>query len=426
MSDNNPYFPLATRRQAIQSLISAATVWAAPRLWAQSAHDIAKNDGRLIVVLLRGAYDGLSAFVPHGDSNYYRLRPNIAIAPPDGTAQTTLALDVTFGLHPSLAALQPLWHQGVLSVVPACGSPDATRSHFDAQRYLELGVPGQAGGSSGWMNTLAGLYQRTENVLLGVGESNPQILAGPAGVKLVPRGQAATKQGVLGNERTRQAVMNLYAGTDNLSHAFRVGAQSRMETAQTLSEAMNDPSMNSKEMLAANNGAGAAQGLLLDAQHLGTLMRQNSHFRLGFLSAGGWDTHANQGAVTGTLAKNLELLAVALVQLRRDFSAPNDVVVVLSEFGRTTAENGTRGTDHGHGNALWLMGNKVNGGRWHGAWSGLEQGNLHEGRDLPVLNDYRGVLAQVLSATHGLSGQQINHIFPGFLWDQSLNGLFRS
>jgi uncharacterized protein (DUF1501 family) len=259
-----------------------------------------------------------------------------------------------------------------------------------------------------------------------VGEANPQILSGSAPVQLVPRGQAATRQGALGDERTRDAVMRLYAGQDTLSQAFRSGADSRMQTAQTLSAEMSDPAMASREMQAANNGAGSAQGLLLDAQHLGTLMRQDRKLRLGFLSAGGWDTHANQGSVTGALATNLGNLASTLVQLRRDFSQPGDVVVVCSEFGRTSAENGTRGTDHGHGNALWIMGNQVNGGRWHGNWAGLAQGNLHEGRDLPVHHDFRGVLAQVLRSTQGLQASQLERLFPGFAWDASLDGLMRA
>jgi uncharacterized protein (DUF1501 family) len=230
----------------------------------------------------------------------------------------------------------------------------------------------------------------------------------------------------VGDPRTREALMKLYAGQDSLSQAFRNGADSRMQTAQTLSADMAAPGMDSAQMLAANNGAGTPQGLLLDAQHLGTLMRQDRNLRLGFLSAGGWDTHANQGAATGSLATNLGNLASALVQLRRDFSQPNDVVLVCSEFGRTSAENGTRGTDHGHGNTLWLMGNRVHGGRWHGTWSGLAQGNLHEGRDLPVHHDFRAVLAQVLRASQGLNGVEIDRLFPGFTWDKSLDGLMRA
>ena len=427
------------RRQLLQTLTAGTTFWAAPALWAQSTNAPEKiatqahpqrlegsfySNGRLVVVFLRGAYDGLSAFVPHGDPNYYRLRPNIAIAAPDGTAQSTLALDAQFGLHPALAALAPLWQQGLLGVVPAAGSPDPTRSHFDAQHHWEVGMPGQSSAGSGWLNRLAAPYSRT--VALGVGEANPLILAGPAPVQLVPKGLAATRQGVLGDERTRQAVMNLYSGDDTLSKAFRAGADSRMQTAQTLSAGANQNTMMSNEMLAANNGAGSPQGLQLDAQHLGTLMRQNPNLRLGFLSAGGWDTHANQGAATGNLAQNLANLSTALLQLRRDFSQANDVVLVCSEFGRTTAENGTRGTDHGHGNALWLMGDSVNGGRWHGQWHGLAADRLHEGRDLPVHHDFRAVIAQVLHRSQGLGRPAIDQLFPGFAWDASLNGLMRA
>jgi uncharacterized protein (DUF1501 family) len=433
--------PLPTaiqRRQFLTTLLAASGAWAAPVAWAQT--QASAPDGRLVLLFLRGAYDGLSALVPHGDPSYYALRPSIAIAAPDGTAQTTLRLDDTFGLHPALAPLQPLWQQGVLAAVPAAGSPDATRSHFDAQHHWEIGVPGSSGAANGWLNTLAGMQANAAGVTdtqgvagnpssrtlaLGVGEANPQILLGPAPVQLVPRGQAATRAGALGDARTHDAVMQLYAGQDKLSQAFRAGSESRMQTAQTLSADRAEPGMSSKEMQAANNGAGSAQGLLLDAQHLGTLMRQDRRLRLGFLSAGGWDTHANQGAASGALANNLGNLAAALVQLRRDFSQPNDVVIVCSEFGRTSAENGTRGTDHGHGNTLWLMGNRVNGGRWHGTWSGLAQGNLHEGRDLPVHHDFRAVFAQVLRSNLGLNNAQLDRLFPGFVWDRGLDGLMR-
>ena len=419
------------RRQFLSTLLAAGGIWATPATWAQTQG--ADNSGRLVVVFLRGAYDGLSALVPHGDRNNYALRPNIAIAAPDGSPQTAIKLDDTFGLHPALAPLHALWQQGVLAVIPAAGSPDPTRSHFDAQHHWEIGLPGHSGAGAGWLNTLAGLRAKSPEKTttssaanaLGVGEANPQILSGNAPVQLVPRGEAATRQGALGDARTRDAVMKLYAGQDGLSQAFRAGAESRMQTAQTLSNEMADPTMTAQEMQAANNGAGSAQGLLLDAQHLGTLMRRERNLRLGFLSAGGWDTHANQGAASGALANNLGNLASALVQLRRDFSQANDVVMVCSEFGRTSAENGTRGTDHGHGNALWLMGNRVNGGRWHGQWNGLAQSNLHEGRDLPVQHDFRGVFAQVLRRTQGLSNTDIERLFPGFAWDVALDGLMQ-
>jgi len=417
---------LASQSQANDTMQFVAASPEEPR--ARGKNDVKNSkQGRLVVVFLRGAYDGLSALVPHGDPSYYALRPNIAIAAPDGSAQTSLQLDDTFGLHPAMAALLPLWQQGVLGVIPCAGSPDATRSHFDAQHHWETGLPGKSSAANGWMNSLAGLHPNTR--ALGVGEANPLILAGSAPVQLVPRGQAATRAGSMGDERTHDAVLRLYAGQDDLSKAFRAGADSRLQTSQTLTEAqMSMPAnaVDARQMAAADNGAGPAKGLLLDAQHLATLMRRNPNLRYGFLSAGGWDTHSNQGAGTGALANNLRALADTLVQLRRDFSQTNDMVLVVSEFGRTSAENGSRGTDHGHGNAFWLMGSQVNGGRWHGRWDGLAQGQLHEGRDLPVHHDFRAVLAQVLRHTQGLTLTQLADLFPGYAWDSTLDDLLRA
>lgn len=422
---------------------------ASPGVWAQ-ALPASLNNGRLIVVFLRGAYDGLSAFVPYADKDYYALRPNIAIAAPDGTAQTAIRLDSTFALHPALAPLLPLWQQGVLGFVPAAGLPAPNRSHFDAQYQMEIAQSGKTSSAPGWLNTTAGFGKPAAPgaVALGVGEANPAILNGQASVvRLIPRGQSAERTGVLANERTRQALMDLYAGDDKVSEAFRQGAGSRMQSAQELTEQrtartekmaedarrMADKSLDrdgapanaqalKAQMLAASNGAADPVGLQLDAQHLGTLMRNDRKLRLGFLSAGGWDTHANQGAATGQLANNLGNLARGIAQLRQDFSEPGDVVVVMSEFGRTSAENGTRGTDHGFGNAMWLMGSRVAGGRWHGAWTGL--GQLNEGRDLPAHHDYRAVLAQVLRGTFAFGDSQMADVLPGAKWDKRLDGVF--
>jgi uncharacterized protein (DUF1501 family) len=154
-------------------------------------------------------------------------------------------------------------------------------------------------------------------------------------------------------------------------------------------------------------------------------MQQNRHLRIGFLSSGGWDTHINQGSATGLLANNLTNLSNTLIQLRSAFNEPNDVVIVASEFGRTCAENGSRGTDHGHGNVMWLLGNRVQGGKWHGRWDGLAQNQLNEGRDLPVHHDFRAVFAQTLVASMGLSKTAISQVFPGFKWDHSLDEIFK-
>ncbi len=444
-----------SRRHMLHSLAAGLgtglALAASPRVWAQAAPSGTKTQGRLVVVFLRGAYDGLSAFVPYADADYYQLRPTIAIAAPDGTAQTALRLDNTFGMHPAMAALMPLWQQGVLSFVPAAGMPAPNRSHFDAQYQMETAHLGKTSGAPGWINQLASLNKNP--TALGVGEANPAILAGNAKVKLIPQGHAAERLGVLGNPVQRQALMDLYAGNDKVSIAFRQGADSRMRSAQELGDArsamnaqratalreqtnmMNRPldkdgtpantAAQNAQMQAASNGAADPAGLQLDAQHLGTLMRNDRSLSLGFLSAGGWDTHANQGNVTGQLASRLGNLARGIAQLRQEFSESGDMIVVMSEFGRTSAENGTKGTDHGFGNAMWLIGNPVNGSKWHGQWTGMARGNLNENRDLPAHHDYRAVLGQVLHRSFGLSDSALAGVLPGGQWDTRLDGLMR-
>lgn len=416
------------------------------RIWAQPAAFGSQGTGRLVVVMLRGAYDGLSAFVPYADADYYASRPNIAIAAPDGTNKTALKLDNTFALHPALAPVLPLWQQGVLSFIPSAGLPAPNRSHFAAQYEMEIAQSSKSSAAPGWLNKIADKNKSTISAI-GVGEANPAILAGNAQVKLIPRGQAAVRTGVLANDRTRQALMDLYAGNDKVSEAFRQGAGSRMQSAQELSAEKAEadgrrmaPVMDkaldqdgtpataqaqNAQMLAASNGASDPVGLQLDAAHLGTLMRNDRNLQLGFLSAGGWDTHANQGNATGQLANNLGNLGRAITQLRQDFSEPGDVVMVMSEFGRTTGENGTRGTDHGYGNAMWLVGNRVNGGEWHGQWTGLARGNLNEARDLPAHHDYRAVLAQVMRSTLAMSDSALASILPNTRWDSRLDSLMR-
>ncbi|NDP61942.1 DUF1501 domain-containing protein [Polaromonas sp.] len=451
------------RRRSLLGLgaLSALALASGRRVWAQPAPAAGRtllDGGRLVVVFLRGAYDGLSAFVPYADRDYYAIRPNIAIPAPDGSAQTSLRLDGTFAMHPALSPLLPLWQQGVLGFVPAAGLPAPNRSHFDAQYQMEIARTGKTSSAPGWLNTVAelnagGTTGDSSAVAIGVGEANPVILGGPAPVRLIPRGQTAEKTGVLANDKTRHALLDLYGGNDSISTAFRQGADSRMQSAQELSsekgvaEARRDMAtqpaqrmpdrgldrdgapanlqMPSAQMVAASNGAPDPVGLQLDAQHLGTLMRNDRKLRLGFLSAGGWDSHANQGAVTGQLANNLGNLARGIAQLRQVFSEPGDIIVVMSEFGRTSAENGTRGTDHGFGNALWLIGNRVAGGRWHGDWTGLASGNLNDARDLPAHHDYRAVLAQVLRASFSLGDSQLASILPDTRWDSRLDGMLR-
>jgi uncharacterized protein (DUF1501 family) len=411
---------MLNRRQAVFKTLSMGA-FALPT--SSVLAEASTKPGRMVLVFLRGAYDGLSMLVPHGDAMYSQIRPTIAIPKPDGTLKTALALDTTFGLHPACAALLPLWHQGVLAAIPCAGSPDSSRSHFDAQYHWETGKPGASSPAPGWLNVLSGWIGKGVGVhALGVGESSPRILSGPSPVQLVGNGLLATRPGTLAETKTREAVLQLYADHEKMASAMLEGANNRMSTAAILKA----PNMAaSTELQAANNGAGSPQGLALDAKHLGLLMQQNRQLRLGFLSSGGWDTHINQGNVTGLLANNLTNLANALVQLRASFNEPDDVIVVASEFGRTCAENGTRGTDHGRGNVMWLMGQRVQGGKWHGRWDGLSKDRLNEGRDLPVHHDFREVFSKVLASSLGLPKTSVAEIFPGFPMAHSLDELFK-
>ncbi|MFN3400543.1 MAG: DUF1501 domain-containing protein [Ferrovibrio sp.] len=381
--------------------------------------------GRLIVVFLRGAYDGLSALIPWSDPHYAALRPNIAIPVSGRQGETALILDDTFALHPALASLLPLWQAGVLAVIPCAGSPHPTRSHFEAQYHWETGQIDSRHGRDGWLNALAGSCPGS--VAVGVANALPRILHGAAAVRIIPSGAAATRAGVLDQPAARAALERFVDGSDDsLSRAFRSGMDDRLDTARSLREEMAACADISHEMRQASNGAGAARNLRLDAGHLGLMMRHDGRLRFGFLSAGGWDTHANQGASRGILASNLAALADALVELRRHFHAPHDVIAVVSEFGRTVAENGTRGTDHGHGNALWLLGDAVRGGRWHGRWEGLARERLYEGRDLPVHHDFRAIFAHLLAAIVGLSKAEAQRLFPGHAEDAMLAGLMKA
>lgn len=431
----------SSRRRLLQAGSAVAAGAYLPRVWAQhssgSGRAQAPSTGRMVIVFLRGAYDGLSALVPYHDKDYYSVRPNIAIAAPDGSRETALKLNAQWALHPGLAPLLPMWQQGLLAAVPSAGLPQPNRSHFDAQYLMEIGLPEKTSTPVGWLNKLAA---QTTSSALGVGESNPAILAGSASVKLIPRGEQAARTGVLANERQRSALLDLYAGNDPLSIAFRQGADSRMQTSKELSNeramlmqqrsldqdgAPTNTAAQVAQMNAASNGAADPVGLALDAQHLATLMRNDPRLRIGFLSAGGWDTHANQGAATGQLANNLANLARGLAQLRADFDQPGDLILVLSEFGRTASENGTRGTDHGFGNTMWLIGQRVHGGQVHGQWTGLASGQLNDKRDLPAHHDYRAVLAQALRSTFALPDSQLQTLLPGSNWDHRLDGLLR-
>ena len=361
---------------------------------------------RLVVVLLRGAVDGLNVVVPHGEAAYYDARPTIAIPQP-GRDGGVLDLDGHFGLHPALTSLMPQWRDGTLAFVHASGSPDATRSHFDAQDYMESGTPGRKSTADGWMNRLLREFPapRTSTTALSFGPTLPRIFAGPVDVATIPLGKAAANSIPLDRPLINAAFDRLYTGDDSLSRAYREGLESHKKVMKELQS----------DMMAADNGAPSPITFGEDTAHLARLIKQDPRVNLAFFALGGWDTHVNQGNGEGQLANRLRPLAEGLSSLATNLGPAyqDTVILVMSEFGRTVHENGNRGTDHGHGNVMWVLGGGIAGGKVHGRWPGLDAAALNENRDLAVTTDFRSVIASVLAGHLRLSPEQIETVLPG-------------
>jgi uncharacterized protein (DUF1501 family) len=372
-------------------------------VWAARADE---SPQRLVVVMLRGAVDGLSVVVPYGEQAYYDARPTIAIQKP-GADNGALPLDGHFGLHPALASLMPLWNDKKIAFIHAAGSPDPNRSHFDAQQYIENGTPGRGATQDGWMNrVLAALPgARSPTDAISVGPTLPFILKGPVSVANLPLGPNAAQPMAIDKPEIASAFDKLYAGNDKQSQAYRQGREARTELVADMST----------EQQMADNGAPPANTLPALADRLAGLMTKDRHVRLAFASLGGWDTHVNQGNHAGQLAGRLKPLGDGLAALAQGLGPDwnNTVVIVISEFGRTVHENGNRGTDHGHGNAIWVMGGRVNGGKVYGEWPGLATAQLYQGRDLSVTTDYRHVLSMIIERHLRLPDAAMATIFPG-------------
>jgi uncharacterized protein (DUF1501 family) len=374
---------------------------------------------RLVVVLLRGAVDGLNVVVPYADPGYYRARSSIAMGRP-GSQGGVIDLDGRFGLHPALAPIMPMWQSGTLGFVQACGSPDPTRSHFDAQDYMESATPGRKATPDGWMNRLLGDLPMDDGEQPGstravsIGPVLPRIYAGRNAVANIANGASSAKETLLDRPQIGGAFSQLYAGDDKMSLAFQQSVQAHREVRAAMDSGNADDM--TREMNAANNGAPLPNGFPDDAARLARLMRNDHRVQLAFMALGGWDTHANQGAATGQLANRLAPLGAGLAALASGLGpAYNDtVIVVMSEFGRTVRQNGNGGTDHGHANVMWLMGGPVAGGKVHGQWPGLDPNALYEGRDLALTTDFREPLAQIAERHLGLPDARLAELFPGY------------
>jgi uncharacterized protein (DUF1501 family) len=354
---------------------------------------------KLLVVFLRGAYDAANVVIPVSSNFYYQSRPMLAIAKPGGDANAALALNSDWGLHPALKdSLYPLFQKKQIAFIPFAGTDDTSRSHFETQDTVEMGQP-----LAGPRNYDSGFMGRLVSVLTA-----PQPASFTAHLPLTFRGGAlvpnfapnvADKPGL--DPRDQELIRSMY-GSDELAPAIDKGFQVQAEVYQTVS----------REMQAANRGAVSTKGFALAAERIGILMHDK--FNVGFLDVGGWDTHVNQGGATGYLPQRLTELGQGLTSFADHMgSAWNDtIVVVVSEFGRTFRENGDHGTDHGHGSVYWVLGGKINGGRFLGDQIAVTQASLFQDRDYPVLNEYRGALAALFQQIYGLSPTQIQKVFP--------------
>jgi len=379
--------------------------------WAVSASG-AGSQRRLIVVFLRGAVDGLSVVVPYGDSQYNDARPTIAI-PRLGDGALLELGDGHFGINPALAPLMPQWRDRTLAFVHACGSPDPSRSHFEAQDYMETGTPGLKSTPDGWMNRLLGVLPGVRDAAeaINLGPTTPRIFSGRFAVANMGLGKNAAKPIAVDRPIVAEAFARMYSGNDPLSRAYREGIAARKKLLAELDQDMTE----------AAGGAPPASQTADYTGELGRLIVRDPGIRLAFIALSGWDTHVSQGAARGQLYNHLKPLSDGLSSLLAALGPTyaDSVVIVVSEFGRTLNENGNGGTDHGHGNVLWIMGGEVNGGRVYGQWPGLAEADLYQGRDLAITTDFRNPICAVLKTHLRLSDHQVARVFPNFSPDLS-------
>ncbi len=397
-------------------LASFGLMAAAPEFLHQfaGAATLGRDPGRkkvLVTIFQRGAVDGLNVVVPHGDGSYYDLRPTIAVPQPKKT-DGAIDLDGHFGLHPSLAALEPLWRSNQFAIVEAVGSPDNTRSHFDAQDYMESGTPGNKGTRDGWLN----------RVLQGDKAKDQSPFRAVAMTQQLPRSLYGRAPSVA---MSNLADFSIKAGiySQSMQGGFEAAWQENAkdglgETGKETFEAVNFLKQANPAQYKPENGASYPNtDFGRSMTQIAQLIKAGVGLEIAFTDTGNdirWDTHVNEGNARGQLANYLRTFGQALAAFSTDLGKRMDdvVVITMSEFGRTARENGTRGTDHGHANAMCVLGNSVQGGKVYGDFRGLKNDKLYEGRDLDVTTDFRDVFAE--AAYKHIGNKDLAAIFPGY------------
>jgi uncharacterized protein (DUF1501 family) len=361
---------------------------------------------RLVVIFQRGAADGLNLVVPYREKNYYAMRPGIAIP-----ENKVIDLDGSFGLHPSLSPFKLLFDQRHLAIIHAAGSPDMSRSHFDAQDFMESGTPGLKSTEDGWLNRALqseDLHHRQEHTTfraLAMGSQVPRTLAGkiPAIALSSVNSFAVGGRGPAPSPAAN-AFQAMYGESGD--HLFHATGEETFEAVKMLRDANPAQYKPAPGIEYPNNEFGN------NMKQIAQLLKSNLGVEAAFTDVGGWDTHQNQGGVDGQLSDRLREFSSAIFAFWQDMgdSSENITLVTMSEFGRTARQNGTGGTDHGHANVMFVLGGHVNGGKVYGRWPGLANEQLNEGRDLAVTTDFRQVLGEAVSKTIG--ARNLDAVFP--------------
>jgi len=362
---------------------------------------------RLVVIFQRGAADGLNVVVPYREKNYYEMRPGIAIP-----QNQVVDLDGFFGLHPSLAPFKPLYDQGHLAIVHASGSPDMSRSHFDAQDFMESGTPGVKSTEDGWLNRALQeedsrhRQEHTAFRALALGSQVPRMLAGKVPAIALTSVNSFAVGGRGPNPSPAASAFEAMYGQsgDQILHAT---GEETFEAVKMLRDANPAQYKPVAGIEYPNNEFGN------NMKQIAQLLKSNLGVEAAFTDVGGWDTHQNQGGVNGQLSDRLREFSSAISAFWRDMGddAENITLVTMSEFGRTARQNGTGGTDHGHANCMFVLGGQVKGGKVYGRWPGLSNEQLNEGRDLAVTTDFRQVLGETVAKSIG--ARNLDLIFPG-------------
>ena len=406
---------MLTRRLFLKSSGLAMFGMGAAPLWLARAADGSQPRRKVLVAIFqRGAVDGLNMVVPFGEKSYYALRPTIAIPPPvvgteSAAVNTAIDLDGFFGLHPSLASLKPIYDANQLAIVHAAGSPDPTRSHFDAQDYMESGTPGRKATTDGWLN-------RALPPLTAESRKSPvrAVSMGPLLSRTLRGRNDAVAINNLNDFKVRDAdgastFESMYAST--LDKALNGAGRETFDAVKLMQSIQAQP-------YTAANGAKYPGGRLGDSlMQIARLIKADVGLEVAFADVGGWDTHVNEVGQTpgaGQLANLLQNFGQALAAFHRDMGdrMADVAVVTMSEFGRTAKENGNRGTDHGHANVMFALGGAIKGGKVHGRWPGMAPEQLYENRDLAVTTDFRDVLGEL--AVRHLGNTQLASVFPGY------------